>query len=82
MVTVRISYTFGMIAKRSTMTLNITAHEMEIMEKLAKKKHLSKTALVRQALRLYQILDENTEDGVEFYLKTPDNLKKDIQILL
>ena len=42
-----------MIEKR-TMTLNLSSHEMDVIERLAEEKGLSKTALVRQALRLYQ----------------------------
>ena len=43
-------------AKR-TMTLNLTDAEMRVLEDLAKKKDLTKTAVVRQAIRLYQMVE-------------------------
>lgn len=41
------------------MTLALTAKEMAALEELAAKKGLNKTALLRQALRLYQLVDAN-----------------------
>lgn len=48
---------------KRTMTLNLTDAEMSVLEDLAKRKELSKTALVRQALRLYQMVDARVERG-------------------
>ena len=51
-----------MSAKR-TMTLNMTDAEMRVLDELSAKKDLSKTALLRQALRLYQMVDARVERG-------------------
>lgn len=50
------------MAKR-TMTLNLTDREMAVVENLADKQELSKTALMRQALRLYQLVHERHAAG-------------------
>lgn len=50
------------MAKR-TMTLNLTDAEMRALEMLSVRKDLSKTAVLRQALRLYQTLDARVEKG-------------------
>lgn len=50
------------MAKR-TMTLNLTDAEMQALETLSIRKDLSKTAVLRQALRLYQTLDARVEKG-------------------
>lgn len=42
--------------KITTMTLNMPPREMKVLEDLAEKQGLSKTALMRQALRLYQMV--------------------------
>lgn len=42
---------------RKTMTLNLTEAEMTVLESLSAAKDLSKTAVLRQALRLYQLVD-------------------------
>ena len=48
---------------KRTMTLNLTPREMDVLEELAKKKELNKTAVLRQALRLYQVVDEKLSRG-------------------
>lgn len=45
------------------MTLNLTEQEMTVIEELCEKKGLSKTALLRQAIRLYQVIDARIERG-------------------
>ena len=51
-----------MVAKR-TMTLNLTEAEMAVLEALSEKRELSKTALLRQALRMYQVIEARLESG-------------------
>ncbi|HBH53720.1 MAG TPA: transcriptional regulator [Planctomycetaceae bacterium] len=51
-----------MPAKR-TMTLNLTEAEMAVLEDLCTRKDLSKTAVLRQALRLYQVVDARLQKG-------------------
>jgi hypothetical protein len=63
-----------MAAKR-TMTLNLTDAEMNALEALSHKKDLSKTALLRQALRLYQVIDARLERGEKLFFE--DQAKKE-----
>ena len=51
-----------MTVKR-TMTLNLTDAEMRALEELSIRKDISKTAVLRQALRLYQAIDARVEKG-------------------
>ena len=55
-------------AKR-TMTLNLTEAEMEILTALSAKKDLSKTALLRQALRMYQVVEARLESGNRLFFE-------------
>lgn len=64
-----------MIDKR-TMTLNLSAQEMDAVEKMAEDKGLSKTALVRQALRLYQSISERLERGEKVFVEDPSTKEK------
>jgi hypothetical protein len=48
---------------KRTMTLNLTDEEMQVLEELCVKKGLNKTAVLRQALRLYQAVDVRVERG-------------------
>ena len=51
------------------MTLNLSEAEMRILEELASQKELSKTALLRQALRLYQLVDARLNRGDRLFLE-------------
>lgn len=62
------------VAKR-TMTLNLTPQEMEVVEELAEKKEISKTAVLRLALRLLQKVDARVELGSKLYVE--DELTKE-----
>ena len=62
-------------AKR-TMTLNLTQAEMEVLEALCEKKDLSKTALLRQALRIYQVIEARLESGDKLFFEMRGPSKK------
>jgi predicted transcriptional regulator len=46
-----------------TMTLNLSEREMIVLNELAAKREMSKTAIMRQALRLYQLVDTRLAAG-------------------
>ena len=46
-----------------TMTLNLAEKEMAVLEAMAAEKEMSKTAIMRQALRLYQLVDTRIKAG-------------------
>lgn len=51
-----------MTTKR-TMTLNLTEAEMRALDDLSARKDITKTAVLRQALRLYQTVEARVEKG-------------------
>lgn len=65
-----------MAADKRTMTLNLTAAEMEALEELSARKDLSKTAVMRQALRLYQMVDLRIADGDKLFFEDEKKKKK------
>lgn len=60
---------------KKTMTLNLTDAEMGALEELSVRKDLSKTALLRQALRLYQLVDSRFDKGDKLFFE--DEVTKD-----
>ncbi len=52
----------------ATMTLNLSEREDEVLNELAQRKDMSKTAVMRQALRLYQLIERRQSEGVEIKL--------------
>lgn len=67
-------------AKR-TMTFNLTGAEMEVLEALSEKKDLSKTALLRQALRIYQVIEARLESGDKLFFED-DKTKQKAEVMM
>ena len=61
---------------KRTMTLNLTDTEMTVLEALCEEKGLSKTALVRQALRLYKSVDDRLAKGDKMFVENADKSEK------
>jgi len=61
---------------KRTMTLNLTPQEMEALDDLAQRKDLSKTAVIRQALRLYQLVDVRLAQGEKLFFEDEVQKKK------
>ena len=56
---------------RRQMTLMLSDKEMTLLSKLAEHRGMSKTALVRQALRLYQSVTERIDNGEKVFVEHP-----------
>lgn len=63
------------MADKRTMTLNLSDAEMDALEQLAEKKDLNKTVVIRQALRLYQMVDQRLREGKKLFIE--NELTKD-----
>lgn len=61
---------------KKTMTLNLSESEMRVLEELADKKDLSKSAVLRQALRLYQMVEERLSAGEKLVFEDEKAQKK------
>jgi hypothetical protein len=70
------------MATKKTMTLNLTSEEMKALEALSTKKDLSKTAVLRMALRLYQMVDIRFENGQKLYFEDDEKKEKAELILI
>jgi len=64
------------------MTLNLTDREMEALEELAGRKDLSKTQVVRQAIRLYQTVESRLENGEKLFFEDKDKTSKSELMML
>jgi len=58
------------------MTLNLSEAEMAVLDTLCERKGMSKTTLLRQALRLYQSIDERLERGEKVFVEDPRSKEK------
>ncbi|WP_094194346.1 MULTISPECIES: ribbon-helix-helix domain-containing protein [Bradyrhizobium] len=58
------------------MTLILSDKEMEVLDELSQRRGMSKTALLRQALRLYQSVTERIERGEKVFVEHPTTKDK------
>lgn len=65
----------GTLNEKKTLTLNLTESEMKALTKLSEEKDMTKTAVLRQALRLYQLIEHRISHGEKLYLE--DELSKE-----
>jgi len=70
-----------MMSKR-TMTLNLNEAEMRVLEELGAKKQLSKIGVIRQALRLYQMVDARLERGDKLFFEDDKTKDKSEVVML
>jgi hypothetical protein len=70
-----------MSTSKKTMTLNLTDVEMSVLETLCEKKDLSKTAVLRQALRLYQVIESRLESGDKLFFED-DKTKEKAEVMM
>lgn len=69
------------MSAKKTMTLNLTDLEMRVLDELALKKDLTKTSVIRQALRLYQMIEVRVERGEKLVFEN-DVTKEKAELML
>jgi predicted transcriptional regulator len=67
---------------KRTMTLNLSDEEMAVLDDLATRKDLTKTAVIRQALRLYQVVDARLAAGEKLIFEDEAKQKKSEMMVL
>ena len=71
------------VTKRDrSLVLNLSKREMTALEQLAERKGQTKSAVLRQALRLYESLDARVSQGARLVLEAPDKREKAEVLLL
>jgi len=56
------------MAEKRTMTLNLPDEEMASLEALSDRYDMSKTAIVRKALRMYSIIETRLQNGEKLFI--------------
>lgn len=70
-----------MTPTKRTMTLNLSDAEMMALEALSAKKDLNKTTLLRQALKLYQLIELKIDSGGKLFFED-DATKEKAEIMM
>lgn len=64
------------------MTLNLTDEEMGLLDELSSRYDMSKTAIVRKALRMYHVIDVRLQRGEKLFLEDEVEKKKSELVVL
>ncbi|MCX4141120.1 transcriptional regulator [Paraburkholderia sp. SEWSISQ10-3 4] len=67
---------------KKTLTLVLNDTEMEVLESLSNARSLSKVAVLRQALRLYQTVDVRQQRGEKLFFENEKSKEKAELMLL
>lgn len=68
--------------KKKSLVLKLSDQEMEVLAQLAERRGTTKSGLLRQALRLYQSVDERMQQGERLYLEDSQHKEKMELVLL
>jgi predicted transcriptional regulator len=69
------------VAEKRTMTLNLSEEEMSSLEQLARRNDMSKTAVLRKAIRIYLILEKRLQRGEHIFVEDEAHQGK-VELLL
>lgn len=67
---------------KKTLTLVLSDSEMDVLDSLSSERSLSKTAVLRQALRLYQTVDIRQQRGDKLFFENETSKEKAELMLL
>jgi predicted transcriptional regulator len=70
------------MADKRTMTLNLTDEEMTALDALSHRYDMSKTAIIRKALRMYQLIDARLQKGEKLFMEDEVEKKKSELLVL
>jgi len=68
--------------KKKSLVLKLSDQEMEVLAQLAERRGTTKSGLLRQALRLYQSVDERMQQCERLYLEDSQHKEKMELVLL
>ena len=77
----RYSFYVVIFMSKRTMTLNLSPAEMDVIEELCEKKQLTKTALLRQCLRLYQVIEARVDAGEKIFFEDKKKAKSELMLI-
>lgn len=64
------------------MTFNHNEAESKALDQLAEEKGMSKTAVMKQALRLYQLVNQRQKEGWTLNLDTDQPTKRKVELVV
>jgi len=69
------------LSKKTLISLNLSEAELDLLSELSNRKEMSKSAVLRQALRMMSIIEQRIERGEKFYFESLDREKSEMVLL-
>lgn len=69
------------MSKKTLISLNLSEAELELLTKLSERKEMSKSAVLRQALRMMGVIEQRVQQGEKFYFESLDKEKSEVVLL-
>ena len=69
------------MSKKTLISINLSPVELELLAKLSEKKEMSKSAVLRQALRMMGLLEQRINQGEKFYFESVDKEKSEVVLV-
>jgi regulatory protein YycI of two-component signal transduction system YycFG len=69
------------LSKKTLISLNLSEAELELLTELSEKKEMSKSAIMRQSLRMMGLIEQRIAQGEKFYFESLDKEKSEVVLL-
>ncbi len=66
------------MSKKTLISFNLSEAELDLLEELSEKKEMSKSAVLRQALRMMGLIEQRISQGEKLYLESVDKEKSEV----
>lgn len=66
------------MSKKTLISLNLSEAELQLLTELSEKKDMSKSAVLRQALRILGLIEQRIEQGEKLYFESLDKEKSEV----
>lgn len=67
--------------KKTLISINLSQAELDLLAELSEKKEMSKSAVLRQALRMMALIEQRISQGEKFYLESADKEKSEVLLV-
>jgi hypothetical protein len=69
------------LSQKTLISLNLSPAELELLTELSDKKEMSKSAILRQALRMMGVIEQRINQGEKLYFESLDKQKSEVVLL-
>jgi len=69
------------LSNKTLISINLSPAELELLAELSEKKEMSKSAVLRQALRMMGLIEKRIDQGEKFYFESVEKEKSEVLLV-